>query len=156
MEETHLSLLLSVRRALHLTQAELSTVLGSSLRTVQRMHAGRAEPSRDQYGRLVRATHPKDPALAARIAAWVNGTLEEFGIVPPTPPVPPPSAPPAPAVSIHAVDSVLCAAADVADLPLSLVRRILAAAFGRARELGVSVEMAADTLGAAGTPPTSK
>jgi hypothetical protein len=154
MEGTHLSLLLDVRRALNLSQQELATVMDSSLRTVQRMHAGRAEPSRRQYGLLVRATHPKDAVLAARIAAWVNGTLEEFGIAPPpAPPAPPPSAPAAPAVSIHAVDSVLCAAADVADLPLSLVRRILAAAFGRARELGVSVEMAADTLCAVEPPP---
>jgi hypothetical protein len=108
-----------------------------------------AQPSRSEYGLLVRATHLQDPELAARLAAWVNGTLEEFGIAPPA------SVGAAATVSVQALESVLFAAADAADLPLSSVRAILAAALVRARELGVSVEMMTDALSAAKPPERS-
>ncbi len=156
MEVTHLSLLTEVRGALGLSRQQLATVMGSSLRTVERMYAGRTHPSRSEYGLLIRATYPKDPVLAARIAAWVNGTLEEFGVIVPAPPpktppsTPSPNMPPAPAaVSIQAIDSVLCAAGDAADLPLGSVRRILAAAFVRASGQRGSVDSAGDDGGGA-------
>jgi hypothetical protein len=157
MEMMHISLLTDIRRSLHLSRKELATMMGSSLRTVERMFVGKAYPSKHEYGLLIRAAYPTDPALAQRIADWLNGTLQEFGIAPPAPPPsnPSPGAPtqsvaPSPSsVSIHAVDSVLCAAADAVELPLSAVRSILTAAFVRASELGVSAEMIATALVAA-------
>jgi len=150
MASSYVPLLIEARRALGLSQKGLVTVLGSSLRTVERMHAGRSHPSRDHWALLIHALHPTDPELAARIAAFCGGTLEQFGIAPPPPPpsaAPPPSAPQAPAVvSAQAVESVLFAAADATDLPLSSVKAVLVAAFVRARDLGLSVEGLTEAL----------
>jgi hypothetical protein len=150
MGSVYVPLLIEARQTLGLSQKDLANMLGSSLRTVERMHAGRSHPSRDHWGLLIRALHPNDPELAARIAAFCNGTLEQFGIAPPTPPPSAPQAPPAApvpaAMSAHAVESVLFAAAAATDLPLSSVKAILVAALVRARELGVDVETMAEAL----------
>jgi transcriptional regulator with XRE-family HTH domain len=147
MATTDLGWLLEARRALGLTQAGLAEVLGTSLRTVQRMHAGRSSPSREQFGRLVQAIYPVNPDLAAGIAAWSGVTLERRDVTPAASlPDPLPSASAPPAVAEHAIDSVLCAAGDAVELPLSTVRAILAAAFVRAKELGLSMEAAAEAL----------
>jgi hypothetical protein len=123
MASSYVPLLIEARRALGLSQKGLVTVLGSSLRTVERMHAGRSHPSRDHWALLIHALHPTDPELAARIA------------------------PQAPAVvSAQAVESVLFAAADATDLPLSSVKAVLVAAFVRARDLGLSVEGLTEAL----------
>ncbi len=149
---TDLGWLLEARRVLHLTQEGLANVLGSSLRTVQRMHAGRASPSQQQYGRLIQAIYPVDPALAAGIAAWSGVTLIEGPEVKPAAslsaqdPSASASVSAPPAVAEHAIDSVLCAAGDAVELPLSTVRVILAAAFVRAKELGLSTAAAAEAL----------
>jgi hypothetical protein len=52
-------------------------------------------------------------------------------------------------VAQHAIESVLCAAGDAVELPLSTLRVILTAAFVRARDLGLSAEAAAQALLAA-------
>ena len=146
VDTTHGSLLHEAQKVLDLTRQELANLLGSSLRTVERMYAGTSSPTKDHYGILVRATFPHDPALAAKIAAFVNATPEELGIAPPAPAPSPPPIAPAPAISIHAIDSVLVAAADASDLPLSSVRLVLTTAMARARDLGLSVEALANAL----------
>jgi hypothetical protein len=154
MDDGSLVLLYEVTRLLSLNQRELAQAIDTSYRTVQRIHAGRSHLSRDQWGRLARAVHPKNPELAARIAAWERVTLVDFGIAPP-PPRPPPAAalpppvaalPPARAVSPRDADSVVCAAADIMNVPPRVARPVVAAAFARAREMGLSVEAVAAAL----------
>jgi len=154
MAVENLSLLFEARRALSLTQRGLASLLGMSLRTVQRVHSGGSGIGRDRWAVLARAIHPRNPDLAARIAASQHTTLEAFGIAPPpaaraaassaeaSSPAPVKTRPPSP----RDADGVLCAAANVMNVPPRAVRPVLAAAFGRAKELGLSVETLAEAL----------
>ena len=140
-------LLTEVRRALHLNQLELAELIGRSKRTVQRLEAGRSTFYGRERALLVRALYPKDPELAARVAASGGETLAAAGIV---------EAPSAPMVSRDAIDSVLCAAADVLDLSPRAVRPALLAALTRASDLGLSVEALAAGLPVAEATEPSK
>ncbi len=124
-------LLTEVRLTLGLNQENYARFIGSSKRTIQRVEAGRSSLSRNEIARTVQALHPKDPGLAQRVAAQFGTTLAEAGIV---------AVPSQPVVSLGALDSVLCAAADVLDLSPRAVRPALLAALVRARELGLGVD----------------
>lgn len=143
--------------ALHETQAGLGKLLGVSRRTAQRWTQSGVPPYhlRD----LARLVHPHDAELAAQIAAAAGGTLESLGIVqpppppappppapPPAPPEPPPAPPPPPPPPDGVVDAVVCAASDAMDMMPRDVRAGLLAAFARAREIGVTVEMVEGAL----------
>jgi hypothetical protein len=131
------------RQATRTTQEELGQKLGVSRRTAQRW-AGSEIPSY-HLPDLARLVHPHDAALAREIAAAAGMTLEAAGIVPPPPPAPPPPAPPPP----HGVvDAVVCAAAEAMDMMPKEVRPGLFAAFARAKEIGLTVDVIERALSA--------
>jgi hypothetical protein len=119
-------------RVLGLTHGQLANMLGVSLRTVARWYAKQGGPVAGDFHTLARAVHPRDPDVAARLAAAGGTTLEALGLTAPpedlTLPVP------------LLVDSVLCAAAAALDVAPKAVRPALVAAFQRAREMRLSVE----------------
>jgi len=131
------------RIALHLSMNGLAEALGASRRTGQRWSAGRSTPSDPQLHRLVALVHPRDPDLAASLAAASGTTLQALGLV-----LPAPAGPPAPApVPDRIVDAVVCAAAEAMDMTPRAVRPAVAAAFAAARELGLTVEGVDQVLG---------
>jgi hypothetical protein len=125
------------RKALATTQEELGRMLGISRRTAQRW-SSQGIPSYS-LADLARLVHPRDPALASEIMAALGTTLEAAGIVRPAPP--PAPAPAVAAVPDGVVDAVVCAAAEAMEMMPNDVRPGLLAAFGRAREIGVTVEL---------------
>ncbi|MHB8417684.1 MAG: helix-turn-helix domain-containing protein [Myxococcales bacterium] len=135
------------RRELHVwTHPQFARFLGCSTRTVQRHVRFGGVSQESHYHQIIRAVHPTNPALAAQLAAARHVTLEALGVRPPAPP-------PDPTRREHA-DSVVCAAADVLQLPPSAVRPAVAAAFARASELEVTFAGLAKLL--AGAPPKPK
>jgi hypothetical protein len=130
------------RQALGLgSQAELGEKLGVSQRSAQR-YSAHGVPAY-YLPALARLVHPVDPELAAEIAQSMGHTLESLGIVAPVPPpalvaAPPPPPPPPPD---GIVDAVVCAAAEAMEMMPRDVRPGLLAAFKRAREIGVSVDV---------------
>jgi transcriptional regulator with XRE-family HTH domain len=122
------------RQALGTTQEELGRMLGVSRRTAQRW-TRQGIPS-EELPNLARLVHAKDAALAAAIVAAAGTTLEAVGIVKPA--APPPLPPPLPD---WAVDAVVCATAEAMHLLPNEVRPGLHAAFARAKEIGLSVDV---------------
>jgi transcriptional regulator with XRE-family HTH domain len=157
--------------ALGLSQRELGAQLGSSLRTAQRWATGRAQPSADQLKKLAALVHPRNPTLAAEIAAAVHETLESLGLVlPPSPPEPvvvvepvvkgPPETP-GDLVPLL-VEAVVAAAAEALDQMPRVVRPAVTAAFVRAQAARLSVadvvavlDPASPLTGSAGPKPGS-
>jgi hypothetical protein len=138
----------------NVTQAELGEKLGVSKRTAQRYSDKGVPPH--YLKELARLVHPFDVALAAEIAGSMGHTLESLGVVappapapppvvvveaPPPPPPPPPPLPPPPPPPDGIVDAVVCAAAEAMEMMPRDVRPGLLAAFKRAREIGVTVDM---------------
>jgi hypothetical protein len=139
------------RRALNVgSQGEFGVLMGSSRRSGQRWETGRATPSYGQMCKMVAMVYPKDPELAAQLAAAVGQSLVSLGIekpaAPPPAPVVAPAPPPPPIEDI--VDSIVCAAADAMNAHPRDVRPALLAAFTRARRLGLGVETVEKALGA--------
>jgi hypothetical protein len=124
------ALLVEVSFALGLNQRTLGELLGVSARTIQRWQRGGTTLLPSQVARLAAALHPRDPALAERVAKAGGTSLAELQV----------GTPPRAPTLRHLVDSMVCAAADAMDVLPSAVRPALAAAFGRAYEMGVSVE----------------
>jgi hypothetical protein len=124
------------RQALGTTQEELGERLGVSRRTSQRW-SGSGVPSY-YLPELARLVHPHDPVLAGEIAQAAGMTLKAAGIVlpPPPPPAPPPAPPPD-----GVVDAVVCAAAEAMEMMPKEVRPGLLAAFARAKEVGLTVDV---------------
>ncbi len=145
-------LTLLARDLLHLNQRETAEFLGSSLRSVQRWDAGQAAPTSSALAKLAVAVHPKDPALAARLAERSGKTLEELGIA--VNEVPLVQAPPrvAPEMVAHLVSTVVCASADVLGVPPAAARTALVASLRKAADLELTL---ADLLSAL-APATSK
>lgn len=113
-------------------------MLGVSRRTAQRW-SSQGMPSYEMTN-LARVVHPREPALAADIVAALGTTLEAQGIVPPAPPAPAiPPPPPEPPAGV--VDAVVCAAAEAMEMMPNEVRPGLYAAFARAREIGLTVDV---------------
>jgi len=123
-----------------LNQKQLGDLMGSSQRTVQRWYAGRGWPSPYQLTKLVVAVHPRDPALARRLAAATGHTLESMGVVVPAAP-PPVAAPPEPSpFTPLLVESVVSAAAEALDVSPRVARPAVLAAVERAKAAGLTVD----------------
>jgi hypothetical protein len=150
---------LLAHQAMGKTQAGLGEALGVARRTAQRW-AQNGVPSY-HMPELAKVVHPHDANLAAEIAAAVGTTLEALGLVVPAavPSLEPapalvheataaasaasaakPESPPAPAMPDAVVDAVVCAAAEVMNLPPREVRAGLHAAFASAKEIGLTVD----------------
>jgi hypothetical protein len=146
------------RIALGTTQVGLGASLGVARRTAQRW-SDHGVPSY-HLPDLARLVYPHDPALAAEVAAAAGTSLEALGIVQPPPPpapaalppTPPPPAPPPPPPD-GVVDAVVCAASEAMGLMPGAVRPGLHAAFARALEIGLSVELVERALRAKLSPP---
>jgi hypothetical protein len=97
---------------------------------------------------LARSVYPHDAALASEIAAHSGATLESLGLVAATPA--------APAFDDRQtrlfVDAVVCAAAEALDVSPRAVRGVLHAAFARARETGLSIDVLERALAPAPIP----
>jgi hypothetical protein len=155
--ETDLQLLGLGRQALRCTSVELAQRLGVSRRTVTRWFAGHSMISSASLGELAHLVDPVEPALAARIWARAAAGLTSAGLPAPAPlpsttaaaapKAAPSAAPRAPSPPSHLVDGVVCAACDVLDVVPRAMRPALAAAFRRARELGLRVEDVEEALG---------
>lgn len=155
------------RKALQLgSQAELGAKLNVSRRTAQRFAAQGVPP---QWMKdLIALVYPVDAALAAEMAESMGHTLESLHVVaPPAPPAPEPlppvlpsapalAPPPPPPAPDGIVDAVVCAAAEAMEMMPRDVRPGLLAAFARARDIGITVEMVERVLRAdlaAASPP---
>ncbi len=141
---TQSNLLAQAQHTLRLSQAELGKRLGASARTGHRWAVGRAHPSATQLARLAELVHDANPDLAEVIADAAGTTLEKLGLVKPSEGATPALTPD------RVVDCVVCAAAEAMDVPPKAIRAALLAAFARARELGITVEVMEASLRAAG------
>lgn len=135
-------LLLRSQEALAMSQRQIGEALGVSQRTVSRWYARGPGLTIAQLHTLARLVHPRDPDLAADLAAAASETLESLGIVAPKEVVP----------SHLVVDSVVCAAADSLGVAPGPVRHALHAAFKRARALGLRMEDVEAALAPSGKP----
>jgi transcriptional regulator with XRE-family HTH domain len=161
------TLLVRARQALDLTQDDLATALGVARRTIGRWEGLQSTPSVDDLAKLARIAYPKDPALAAEIAAEGGATLEGLGLaarssVDPSAPVAPPiPLRPFPPVDL-VMDSIVHVAARALDAEnpgsdsVETVRAVLRAAFARARGLGLTVEEIDDALSPPPAPPVTR
>jgi hypothetical protein len=131
-------------------------MVGVAKRTMQRWEDRGAYLLPSQIRTLAAAALTRDPALAARIAAYGNTSLEALGLVkpapPPPPPVPPLPPPPPPLPTAILVDSIVCVAADAIGVLPRAIRPALEAAFVRAREVRLDVAAVADSLRGADAP----
>ncbi len=139
--------------ALGLTQKRLGTLLMASRRTVSRWVSGRSTIGAPTLARLAVAVHPTNATLAARLAAESGQTLESLGLVAPSPPAAPPPPPRAFPPTALVVEAVVCAVAEAMQVPPSVAREALRAAFTRAQALGLSVEEMSEALSP--PPPAS-
>ncbi len=147
-------LLIQTRRALLLSQGQLAEMMGVAKRTMQRWEDRGAILLPSHIRTLATAAHPRDPALAARIAAYGNTSLEALGLVKPAP-AHPPVPPPAPLPTAILVDSIVCVAADAIGVPPRAIRPALEAAFVRARQVRLDVAAVADSLTGADVAPSA-
>jgi len=129
-------LFLRVRTALHLSQQKLGDLIGSSRRTILRAEQRGKIVLPTTWETLARATHPRDRALAAELAAAAGHTLVSLGLEGPPAPVGLPTA----LSSKYLVDSIVCAAAEAMQTPPHAMRPALTAAFERAVALGMTAE----------------
>jgi hypothetical protein len=125
--------------ALAIARDDFASMLGVSKRTIMRWE--QSDGGGADFRLLARKVFPMDPALAARLAAQDDETLESLGLGLPSPtsPAAAPGAASPRFTRAHAVDAIVCVAAEAGDLPPRAVRATLVAAFARARELGLSV-----------------
>jgi hypothetical protein len=118
--------------ALGLTQARFGALLGVSARTGHRWAVGKSVMTEFDLRRLAGHLVKVDRALAKEVANAGRTTLEDLGLVEPVKPFVP--------SADHVADSVVCVAAETMGVTPGAVRVALAAAFTRAREVGLSVE----------------
>jgi len=166
---SHAELLTRAKQALQMTSEGIGEVMGVSRRTMSRRWVPSLVLDANALQRLATAVLPADRSLAEDVASAAGTDLEAWGLIPrvapPQPPAPapvvfapePPSLPasasepePAPAAPPpphpRLVDSVVCAAADLLNVPPQGVRPALHAAFRRAQELGLDLETVVTTL----------
>ncbi len=133
-------LVYSARARLGLSNRDLASRMGVSLRTAERWVSGASWLGPDQLCLLARLVHPVDPALAKQIAKAGGATLEDLGLVK--------------SATSRLVDSIVCAAAEALDMSPRVVRPAILAAFARARELGLDAGAVEEALTApVKTPP---
>ncbi len=134
-----------------MTQGEFGLAVGSSQRTAARWDAGQAQPYPSELRQLAVLLHPRDRNLASEVADAIDETLESLGLeMPPAAPPPPaPQAPPPPGAKARTedfVDLVVLAAVEQSGSLPAAVRPWLHAAFKRAGELGLGVDMVESAL----------
>jgi transcriptional regulator with XRE-family HTH domain len=132
------SLLIQCRMAMGLTQQEFGEIVGLTKRTIQRWEERGASLIPSEVEALARALHPVRPDLAAQIAATVDTTLDRLGIVT--------AGAASPMAMSDPIDSVVHAAAGVMGVTPDAIRPAIAAAFVRAREVGLDVQAVAEKL----------
>ena len=141
------------QRLLSLSQRQLAELVGSSLRTVQRWSAGHGAPYTSDIVKLAAAVHPRDPALARRLASHAGQTPESLGLVAPAPPPPVQPAPVASPLTPVLVEAVVAAAAEALDVSPRVARPAVLAAVERAKTAELSLD---DLLGVLRPPATGK
>jgi hypothetical protein len=149
-------LLFEINKVLHLNHRELADFLGISRRTMQRVYSGGSVLGGGNLKQLAVAIHPTNPELAARVAQRASTTLQALGLVAASPPTmaAPGAVQPVKVATPHPrlADSVVYVAADILDLAPRAVRPAMLAAFRRAHELGLTVEMITAALEDAAPP----
>jgi DNA-binding XRE family transcriptional regulator len=140
------------RRSLGMNQKELALALGVSRSTAQRIDAGRSTLGLLEITRLADLVRPSNADLAGKLCAYAAPLYEALGRMPPAPAAPATAPAAATVDSDLAVESVIGAAADAAELSPRAIRPAVAAAFARAQELGLSIEAVIRLLGAGQGP----
>jgi len=144
MPSNHAVLVHSARTVLRMNNRQLAEHLGVALRTVNRWNARQSHPYSHHYQQLARSTSPLDRRLAAEFAAAAGTTLEALGLEHPAKRLAGSTeSPPDPRAKLEAV---LFAAAEAADLSPRVARTAIAAAIGRAQELGITLDALASQL----------
>jgi hypothetical protein len=130
------ALLVHSMMALRMIGTTFAEFLGISERTLRRWVDGGTHLTPSRLILLASAVHARDPALASRIAAAHGHTLDELGI------------------GLSGDQSIAFeiarAAAEVVGLPPHVMRPALAAALGRARAAGLTIEAAHALFGGKG------
>ncbi len=141
MTSAALQLIQKGRSVLGVNQVGLAELLGVSVRTVQRHERDGGLSWHGDHQTFLQALHPRDPALAAEIAAALGRPLADYGIQAPVEaPVATPVGPPPPSRATRAhADSVVCAAADAFGIVPRDARPIVAAILTRVQELNVEL-----------------
>ncbi len=152
-DQSILGLVSLAASALSFNNKQLGKFLGLSSRTITRWWNNEASPSGQEVVKILRAVHPKDPALAAKLATELGTTLQALGLAAPAPPPAPPPPRPRPPNALM-VESIVCAAAVAQQATPDAVRPILQAAFARARGMGLSVEEVDDALSPSPAKPS--
>jgi DNA-binding XRE family transcriptional regulator len=143
------------RQALAMNQGQLADAMGVSRRTIIRWQRGYTAPVDFQVRQLAALVREEDDDLADELLAAASIAPEpepqQAGAEAAAAPIAsPPALAPAPeapsAVPAHAIDAIVCVAADAANMVPRAIRPALRAAFARAAELGVSVEAVARGL----------
>jgi hypothetical protein len=156
------ALLVHAQHTLGLSQEALGKILGGvTRRTIWRYQGGRGRPLASDLHALARSVYPRDAALASELATYSGATLESLGLVPAAPAAPAPPAPPAPPAAPAVddkqtrlfADAVVCAAAEALDVSPRAVRGVLHAAFARARETGLPIDVLERALAPARAGP---
>jgi transcriptional regulator with XRE-family HTH domain len=145
MNESKAVLTLRARQVLLMSQRELGNLLRISERTVQRWDAGQSTPGATDMARLAIAVHPRDAALAERIARHSGRTLEQLGVHTKSAGSPDASARVPPEMIAHLTSTVVCATADALGLPPAAARTALLVALRTAADLELT---AADLVSA--------
>jgi hypothetical protein len=131
-------LLMECRMALRLTQKDFGNLFGKTARTVQRWENHGAILIPAEIETLARALIPVRPDLAEQIAAVGKTTLDQLGIAP--------TADASTMAVLDDVDSIVRAAATALRMLPEEMRPAVAAAFGRALELGMDVQTVTKVL----------
>jgi DNA-binding XRE family transcriptional regulator len=138
------------RQALSMSQEKFGYAVGASHRTAVRWDAGTSTPSDHHVRKLAEVLHPHNRVLAAEVADFLDETLESLGLEVPPPPATPPLAPaPSPALVPSAedlIDVVVLAAMEITGSSSADVRPLLHAIFKRAKDVGLTVELAEQAL----------
>jgi DNA-binding XRE family transcriptional regulator len=126
-----------MRIVARLEQKDVAKRVGVTPHTISRWELDHRRPSRRRMRALVSLFYPLNPAGTDRLAQTFGSSLAALGIALPPPVV----APVVATVSLrHAADAIVLAAAEASDVPVSRVRAIVAAAFRRAREMGLGLD----------------
>ncbi|HEY8041060.1 MAG TPA: helix-turn-helix transcriptional regulator [Polyangiaceae bacterium] len=147
--EDQAGLLFEARRALGLSREDFAALVSLSKRTAARWETGQSRLGPDHLFELARHVHPKNAAIAEKLALAGGSTLEKLGIVAVAPALPRglPDA--------VLVDSIVCVAADAMKAVPDTLRAALLAACRRAREVGMTLDDVEKAL-ADPTPPAPR
>jgi transcriptional regulator with XRE-family HTH domain len=143
----------------HWNLRDLATAIGVPVRSVSRWVNGEGGVlTPGNYHALAHAMFSHDPGFAAEIATMGGTTLEALGIVQAAAP-PSPTAvavPKSGSVAPAQADAVLCAAAERLDVSPRQLRPVLAAAFARAAEMGLTTAALAQAFASEAASPPAK